>query len=51
MTWKLTNARDSAEKSALPRLTDPIDNDYWFDDTSDGCVRATIVFETPRPQP
>jgi hypothetical protein len=28
-----------------PRLIDPIDNDGWFDDTSDGPVRATILFE------
>lgn len=28
-----------------PSLDDPIDNDYWFDDTSDGPVNATIVFD------
>jgi hypothetical protein len=35
--------RDS--KGNPPNLCDPIDNDGWFDDTSDGPVRATIVFE------
>ena len=28
-----------------PNLCDPIDNDYWFDDTSDGYVSATVVFD------
>lgn len=28
-----------------PPLQDAIDNDYWFDDTSDGPVCATIKFE------
>ncbi len=28
-----------------PALTDAIDNNDWFDDTSDGPVRATIVFD------
>lgn len=28
-----------------PKLCDPIDNDYWFDDTSDGPVCATVVFD------
>jgi hypothetical protein len=28
-----------------PTLEDPIDNNYWFDDTSDGPVNAIIVFE------
>lgn len=27
-----------------PSLEDPIDNNYWFDDTSDGPVNAVIVF-------
>ena len=27
-----------------PNLCDAIDNDDWFDDTSDGPVRATVVF-------
>ncbi|OUR89482.1 hypothetical protein A9Q81_21790 [Gammaproteobacteria bacterium 42_54_T18] len=30
---------------SLPQLEDPIDNNYWFDDTSDGPVNAVIVFE------
>lgn len=29
----------------LPSLTDAIDNNYWFDDTSDGPVNAVIVFD------
>lgn len=29
----------------LPPLGDAIDNNYWFDDTSDGPVNATIVFD------
>lgn len=28
-----------------PSLNDPIDNNGWFDDTSDGPVTATIVFD------
>lgn len=28
-----------------PSLNDAIDNDYWFDDTSDGPVNAVIVFD------
>ncbi|WP_334019597.1 LodA/GoxA family CTQ-dependent oxidase [Alteromonas sp. S015] len=28
-----------------PKLDDAIDNDFWFDDTSDGPVCATIIFE------
>src|SRR5690606_17557197 len=28
-----------------PSLNDAIDNDGWFDDTSDGPVTATIVFD------
>ncbi|WP_417450944.1 LodA/GoxA family CTQ-dependent oxidase [Kordiimonas sp.] len=28
-----------------PAMTDPIDNDYWFDDTSDGPVNAVVVFD------
>ncbi|MEJ2308460.1 MAG: LodA/GoxA family CTQ-dependent oxidase [Gammaproteobacteria bacterium] len=28
-----------------PPLDNPIDNDGWFDDTSDGPVKATILFE------
>ncbi|KLN63993.1 LodA/GoxA family CTQ-dependent oxidase [Vibrio sp. VPAP30] len=28
-----------------PALSDAIDNDYWFDDTSDGPVTATVYFE------
>jgi len=28
-----------------PQLNDAIDNDYWFDDTSDGPVTATVYFE------
>ena len=29
----------------LPILENPIDNDYWFDDTSDGPVNAVIIFD------
>ena len=29
----------------LPDLNDPIDNNYWFDDTSDGPVNAVIIFD------
>lgn len=38
-----TNARNSIE------ITDPVNNDQWFDDTSDGPVRAWLVFEDGGP--
>jgi hypothetical protein len=33
-----------AENGDVPCLNDPIDNDGWFDDTSDGPVNAVILF-------
>ncbi len=33
------------ENGQPPTLTDPIDNNYWFDDTSDGPVNAVILFD------
>ncbi len=33
------------ENGNPPNLCDAIDNDGWFDDTSDGPVMATVVFE------
>lgn len=32
-----------------PSLGDAIDNDFWFDDTSDGVVHATVVFDSGDP--
>lgn len=32
-----------------PNLLDPIDNDGWFDDTSDGPVHAVLLFEEGAP--
>lgn len=32
-----------------PVLDDAIDNDDWFDDTSDGVVHATVVFDSGEP--
>lgn len=29
----------------MPPMTDAIDNNYWFDDTSDGPVNAVILFD------
>ncbi|HMV67057.1 MAG TPA: LodA/GoxA family CTQ-dependent oxidase, partial [Myxococcota bacterium] len=34
---------------SLLSITDPVNNDQWFDDTSDGPVRAVIVFEDGGP--
>ena len=33
------------ENNKPPALNDAIDNDYWFDDTSDGPVNAVILFD------
>ncbi|XOV78238.1 MAG: LodA/GoxA family CTQ-dependent oxidase [Aestuariibacter sp.] len=40
---KASGIKDSAGNP--PKLNDAIDNDDWFDDTSDGPVTATIIFE------
>ena len=29
----------------LPDIKNPIDNNYWFDDTSDGSVNAVVIFD------
>jgi hypothetical protein len=34
---------------SLVAITDAVNNDQWFDDTSDGPVRATLVFEDGGP--
>lgn len=41
----LGNKSDKYKKCCIPKLNGAIDNDDWFDDTSDGPVTATIVFD------
>ncbi|OED45159.1 hypothetical protein ACH42_05545 [Endozoicomonas sp. (ex Bugula neritina AB1)] len=33
------------DRGEAPEMTDAIDNNYWFDDTSDGPVNAVVVFD------